>query len=129
MRLLLYVDALLVLVCLWLRSDLQFTFDVTCARHIVGLGFDRRLFFVGMDGAAQRDVSALRDDLDVLCVFRKAFILGNRAADLTGDFHVGPVALLLVRRGPTGIGVALVDGGVVRRAPVGLGCLCYERQR
>src|SRR5271165_75002 len=81
---------------LFCGSDCKLVCDIVFAGDGNRLGFDVRLFVVGADGAAQRHLAVLGDDLDVMGVGRKSGVLMNSLPNLLCDRAVGGIHLLLV---------------------------------
>src|SRR5438132_13030145 len=90
-------------------------FLVRASLDLSSFVLDRLLFFRGMDGPLQRHHSILHDDLDIVRISRKRFVLDQRPPDVPRQFAIGLVVLLLVSRRFRFVPVALVVLGVVRK--------------
>src|SRR6476659_10150565 len=102
-----------------LLGDAHLVRHVALTRHLGRLGFDDALFLFAAHRSLERDLSRLRDDLDVVRVGGQILVLYERVADRTRQLAVGGVLFLLIGGLCVLRPIACVDFRVV-------GCRCLR---
>ena len=95
--------------------DVQFAGDFAVAGDFGSLGFNRFLLVLGSHWPFQRDLTVLRNDLDVVCIRGERFVFHDGLSNLLRDVAIRTIVLLLICGRLILAPIPFVDFGVIRR--------------
>src|SRR5580700_3676397 len=110
-----YLPCLILLLSskLLLRFDVQFAGDLAVSADFSSLGFNRFLLVLRLHRPLERYLTALRNDLDVVCICGERLVFHDGLTNLLRDVAIRTIVLLLICGGLVLIPIPFVDLGVV----------------